>query len=288
MWSVLWEVNRVMDIAIILIPLVISASYIILSFFRWFNKVDKKLIRRIYYFCSIIWILLIVNNSDLQIIEVTTVNNTENSPNTINNWLLGLGLFVLVIIWDVLFISCRQINKFIYKGLEVSTEEYNAVTTSVTTDVANYNCLQEIIKIQYDMFLSMEYYLSRMKNLDGGIIYKRIINTYRGKRKNINIDVYYNNENDMEEIRNQYKIDKSHFSNIYYTLNQYGFCVPQLPNIDTDFMLVVITTLFTKDNLLLVIKGGKILNNENLVLQNLISYFDRLIELQAYKEVDII
>jgi hypothetical protein len=273
------------DNILLFVPFILCVTFLILTLFNKFNNIDRKIIKRVYYLTSITWIALFIKSVDIKIIEVFKNTNNTNSTYNINKILLALSLFAIVILWDYIFVSCRQVSKFSFKGVEITTEEFNEMKASITSEIEDYNCLQEIVKIQYSMFRNMNLYYNRMKELNGGIIYKRIINKYSRMRNDIKIDIFYYNEKDLELIQKKYKIDKAYFGSICYSLSKYGFCIPFiLDDSEKDMMLAVITTSFTKDDLLIAISGNKILKYENLIIQNIISYFDRLIEVQGYKE----
>ncbi len=276
--------GKLMDIIILyVIPFILFGIYLFLTYSRFYKNINKQSIKRTYYFLVAIWITLFIKYNNVNILSTFNIKN-DSSIHYLNEIILICLLFFIAYIWDIFFISCKQINKIALKGIEITTEEFKEATKAIESNLDNYNTLQVLIKIQYTMFRNMKLYYQRMKDLSSGIIYKKIIEKYTRLRRDLTIDVYYDNPKSLEIIQKKHKIDKVHFSSICYSLSKYGVCIPNLyDDSEKDRMFAAITTSFTKDDLLLVIVGEKISNNENLIIQNIISYFDSIVEIEGYK-----
>jgi hypothetical protein len=122
--------NVTMDIkmcVMILVPILLFSLYTILSQKKLPNEYNLKLIRRVYYLFSVIYISVFfyIYHEDLDHAEIIQIAHVSNR--FLNYFLLIAAAVIAAVIWDYLFISCRSLKTFKFKDIELNISELDQV-----------------------------------------------------------------------------------------------------------------------------------------------------------------
>lgn len=267
---------------LLLLPLMFYTGFFILTMFSWFEKIDKKKIRRIYYLFSLIWSVAFIVVFQDRIENKKIISSYFVDHATINLILTAIFIALFTFVWDVLFISCHSVSKLSLKGLEITTQEFTEATKAIESKVEDLLLLERIMKVQYILIMDMHNYYISLKYFNSNTIYTKLIKKYVRLRRNVSIDCYPYNSQGLEKVKKDLKVDDVTFSSIYHTLEVDGVCLPLAGKV-SDKLFAVVNVSFAYDDLLLVISSERIAKNEHLILQSIISHFDAILELEGLK-----
>jgi len=284
-----------MDIKIIMFILLFSfyALYWILSFLKSilynkyifkFIKYDKRIFRRLYYLFNITWctVAIYIFRNDIAGLKFFN-NNNYNSDLNFVYIIIGFSLFSVV--WDFLFISCRNISSFIFKDLKITSEEIEDIKLSDMIDNRNLELLNNVLKAQNKLISGMHEYVIKFmscKKIDEDLMYRKLINKYRAERKNVKIYVYKNDDEGFKKMQKDFKHDNSKMSGIKYALEVYNHCVPD--DIEEDIIYAIVYTRLNGEYII-VLKSDFLYRNEHAVIQNIIHICDLCFELEYNKYI---
>jgi hypothetical protein len=268
-------------------PFVVFITYIICTNFKWFKKIDILLVRRIYYLLCLIWSFAFTISfyNDL----VNSVFIDKAVPNGLNIMWYVFALFVIFVVWDYLFISCRTISDISFGNFNIKTEKYNEMEKMSVSKSQDLIIVSRILQTEYQIISECKKYISEINyetEIDGFSTYKKIIDKYIELRQDIKIDCMQYGENTISQIfSNDYSLSQIDISTIMYCLKKQGICLPLHEKDDEqDKLYAVIRTQYSRFDLLVILTGERIIKSEYLVLQHLISYFDKLLTIDIMQQ----
>lgn len=268
---------------IFLIPFAIFTVFTVVSCTRWFEKIDKKMVRRVYYLLCLLWSYNFITRYYNEILCINIDTKLDISKNIINTVSCIFLLLVFFGLWDFLFISTKNISSFSFKDLSITTEEFNELAKASEIKYEDFEILGRIIEVQYTIMWEMYYFVSKLEDTDARILYRNILDKYVKYRKEISINSFTNDTEGLKQMKKYFNLNDIEFSSIQHCININKVCVH---NGNKDRIFAVIKTKFIENDMIVVITGHRVMRNEHYILQNIISYFDAINELDI-KEMNI-
>lgn len=258
------------------IPVVYYVAYVVLSYRKSPVELDYKMSRRIYYLYSFIWTAVVVwiFHQDLPTINIINTKSVNSLWLNYSVVLFIFGLYILA--WDYLFISCTTIRKIKYKDIEFNLEEQETVRHTDEFQESQIQLLYKILSIRNKMIKYIDEYV-KQNNLDPFDSYKNIMMQYSKKRKNLKVLTEIYNQTGLYKIGKVLKLNQRQISSIAYAIELTGFC-----NFSefkcNDIIFSKIKTMYVEEDILLVLQSRSLIDKENLILIDIINYFELRVE----------
>lgn len=269
---------------IIIIPFIISGIFLIFSNFKSFKRLDNKLIRRLYYLLGAIWIYIFVVHFYNYLIWININNNFNIDKRLFNLSFCILILLILLIFWEFLFISCKSLNTFSIKDVKLTTEELEEASKTMDCSIEDKKLWEHVNRVQYKLIRNMYNFYNSINDISGDNPYRKLIKKYKKERGSISIHCFLSTPNILAQIKRYYKISDVEFSSILYSLQLNGVCLTPVNEVKYR-LFAIITTPSLPDGLLIIMSGDRILADEHLIIQNLVSYFDRILDIEGLRVI---
>ncbi len=239
-------------------------------------KLNKQQKKGLYYSAFLIWYIVFCILFSNYIISINLTDNYKISKEVYNYFITTI-IFVLVsFLLDIILFKNINISRLNIKGIELSMEEVDKMAEAVIIRKEDYQLLCGIILAQYEVLTNTIDYINTLQFIDEENIYKDFLKNYSDRRVALEIQCYYHSSEGWSELKANNELSDVEFSAIQYSLEMNGVCVPPQDVIRTIYAKIV--TSFVFPDLLVLLKGknGSILyEHEHLVIQNIISAFDK-------------
>ncbi|HEX2937759.1 MAG TPA: hypothetical protein VHO66_02465 [Ruminiclostridium sp.] len=250
-----------------------------LSYRKIPEEYNFKLIRRLYYLLIMVYIaaFVIVFKSDFKNIQIFNINNTVS---TIANALAaGLALFILSVIWEYIFISCRSFKNIKFKNFEITVDEQKVIEHLDKLRDKEIGSLYNVLFAKIRMLKYINDYVEQKEFLNPQEFYNDILQEYKKVRKNIEVYIYKEDFDGYLEMRKDLKLTSKELSTIKYSIDMFGFCCPKgfRPK---EYNFSSIKTKYTNYDLLVVLESQMIINEENYIIFDIINYFEQVVSLK--------
>lgn len=272
---------------LMIIPIAAFTFHILANIFKykWYERLSKKVIRMLYYLIMLIWfvsVFLIYNKKILAIgiFKEYVVINRE----ACNVLLYILAALIITLIWDMLFISCKSIKSLKYKDTEISLEEAEDIKQATIAKNQDIEFLYEIIRIKYVLICEMENYVDNLDFFDENM-YITLMKKYAEMRKAKRFECFHYDFDGLKRFREKYRYTEADFSKVMFNLDFNGVCVPESK--DEHIFYAVIKTMYSEKDLIITLHSGRILFDEHLIIQNIITVMDLYVTIRC-KDVELL
>ena len=245
--------------------------------FKYLN-IDKKTSRQFYFLFSIIWMLVVICTyySDILNSNIVDVNKVGNVWNLIY---VTLGMFVFIVVWDFLFISCRSISSVIIKDMKIMSEELEELKVSEIIESKYFDTLKNILNAEHTLISNMSDFVNNdilESDIEGVSIYKLLLKKYAKVRKDLKIQIYTYDKQGYKALCESGNVSDAKLSGIQYSIESLGFCVPTDTSKDIIYALIVPRC---SDAFIIKLEADYLYSSEHLIIENLINVFDTTLEL---------
>lgn len=278
--------DAIFTYCLLLIPLVAFTFHISASVFRyrWYEKLSRKVIRMLYYLLMLIWSISVFSIYHKEILAIQVFKEYVINRSICNVLLYYATVFIVVLIWDVLFISCKSIKSLKYRSTEISLEEAEDIKQATIVRNQDIEFLYDIIRIKYVLICEMENYVENLDYFDEDM-YKTLIRKYADLRKAKRFECFYYDYDGLKRFRDKYRYTEADFSKVMYNLDFNGVCIPE--NNDKHIFYAIIKTKYSAQDLIITLHSERILLDEHLIIQNIITVMDLYITIKC-KDVELI
>lgn len=262
------------------IPYVLLVLFTYKSYMKLPTGYDVKLTRRVYYLFVILYIaaLTVFCDDTLKSINVFDIKNAAIS------YIVNIALLFLVFTaWEYIFISCKTFKTIKFKDTELTFDDLSSVQYADKLQEKEndnlYAVLNAVIKVKkyIDEYLEKNTY----NYLES---YKDIIKEYENKRQDVSIYVCSDNKDGLSELQREQKLSEQELSSIFYSVNMFGFSIPKQFRKD-NYIFARLKTKYLADNIIIVLRGKMLIDKENLVLADILNYFEVKMTLELEKGV---
>ncbi|WDV46240.1 hypothetical protein PV797_00755 [Clostridiaceae bacterium M8S5] len=249
---------------------------------------DIKFIRRIYYCYSLVWIIVfnIMFYDIIKTVQIIRVSAIMSTQFAVNVFIVSTVLFIGCLIWEYLFISCKSIRIFRFKNLALKLErEEREKIKSIAYYGRFVKREKDTLYAVLNAMLEMEEYINQYikeEDLSPYVCYEKILKEYKSKRKNIDVNVYYENTSQFDLMKRQLGLTEHQLSSIICTMNIFGFCSKDGFR-KKDYIFGKIETKYLPENIIVVLRSKHLIDKEFLILFDIINYFELRLELEMLK-----
>ncbi len=270
------------------LPIILFIIFLFISNTKRYKNINKLIVKRIYYMLCLLWSFKFIITFYSKIISVSINGSnsivSKTSRNYINILWCIIILFILSVVWDFLFISCRVITDFSFKGFNVKTEQYNEIEKISISKTEDLDIMNKILQTEYKIISEMEEYVTNIDDFQGFKDYENLIKKYIRIRNGIKIKCYLYEESNIENFKEKHRLSSLEYSTIRYCLDKYYvYSNEKNEASDKDEVFCIIKTKFANYNILMDIVGDRVMPNEYLVIQHIVSYYDRLVDIVILK-----
>lgn len=265
----------------LIIPFIFFAFQIFISY-KFPEKMDLILCKKIYFFLAFLWeaLFLFIYYDDIK--NFTIFNNSSLSLQHFNFILIALIIFLVILALNWIFISNKTISSIKISGTEITLNELKKVQYKENLSAREKDTLYDILNCQCELMeyieCNIESWLLNSSNtyLD---IYTNIINKYCNYR-DIYCEISLFSPNTVIDSLH-HLINKNINSDILGALTSDGIWQYKSPNnIYTFFMKISLLNLDSP--LLVIMQSNLLLNSDYIVLIELINYLEINIDNQYY------
>lgn len=253
--------------------------------YKSFKKIpceyDMKLVRRIYYIFTIVHIYFFIVLFKSHIKDIKIVKTDNINTNLVNYLIIICFLFILSILWEYLFVSCRTFKNFKFKNMEISVDELSEVKYVDNLQEKEIDTLYSVLNAKIKMLKYIDYYINN-KDLNPQKSYINILKEYKERRKGIEISIFNENAKGLKHMQKKLKLNHQQLSSIIYSMNLYGFCSP-INFRNDNYIFARIRTKYLEDDIIIVLRSNFLIDKEYLVLIDIINYFEIKIDLEILK-----
>lgn len=272
------------------IPCVILTLYCInlLFPFGWCKKFNLNNAQRkgLYYSSILLWYIGLCLLFKDFIVSVNLTATYIITKEVYNYFVLSVTFMAISILLDIIFFKNFNISKLNIKGIELTLDEVKDITESSLIRKEDYALICNIVLEQYEIISDIRDYVNGLTSIEENSIYKDLLNIYFKKRKSIEFQCYYNDDenNGFKLLKENNGFSDNEFSAIQYSLLLNGVCIPTQDKLRVIY--AHITTSFVFPDLLLMIKsnGDSLFEHEHLIIQNIISIFDTELYISTKEE----
>lgn len=264
----------------VFIPCIVLALYCINIIFPfWWCKrfnLNSSQRRGFCYSSILLWYLGFCLLCKDYIISVNLKDTYKITKEVYNYFILSIVFILVVFLFDIIFFRNISISKLNIKGIELTLDEVKEITESSIIRKEDYKMVCSIILEQYEIISEIRDYVNGLSSIKEETIYKDLLKIYFKRRKNIEFQCYYLDEenNGFKQLKKNNNFSDNEFSAIQYALSVNGVCIPNQDKLRVIF--AHITTSFVFPDLLIMIKsnGDSLFEHEHLIIQNIITLFD--------------
>lgn len=263
------------SILLFVVPFIAFCIFTFLSNRKLPQEYNAKLVRRIYYLFIILYLflLLIVFREAISSLSIIRISNVDKV--LLNNIVVIIVLLLIAIIWEYLFISCKTLKNVKFKDVELSFDEQNKIEYTDKLQEKEIKSLDSVINTKINMVKYIDKYAAN-NELDPAESYEDILKEYGNQRKNIKTCVYFENNTNISLMQKKLRLKNDELSSIMYAINLFGYCKPKnLKNLD--YIFARIKTKYTEDNIIVVLVSDLLVDNENLILLDIVNYFEMIV-----------
>ncbi len=264
-----------LTIFLFFMPFITFCVYTFMSNKKLPQEYNFKLVRRVYYLFIILYIFLILlifreSISSFNIIKLSSVDKA-----LLNYVITIIFMLAAAVLWENLFISCKTLKNVKFKDIELSFDEQSKIEYTDKLQEKEIKSLDSVLNAKINMVKYIDKYVAS-SDLDPTESYKNILKEYENQRKNIRISMYFENDHDITLMQKEIKLKNDEISSIMFAMNLFGYCKPKkLKN--RDYIFARIKTKYTQDDLIIVLVSDFLVDNENLILLDIINYFEVIV-----------
>lgn len=252
--------------------------------YKWYEQLSKKVIRMLYYLLMLIWSVSIFSIYKNEILALSLFDEYNINRQVCNVSVYFAAAFILTLVWDMLFISCKSIKSLKYRSTEISLEEAEDIKQATIAKNQDIEFLYDILRVKYILICEMEDYVDKLKCFDEDM-YVTLLKKYAELRKAKRFECFQSNFDGLKDFREKYKYTKADFSKILYNLDFNGVCIPDSK--DDYIFYAVIRTTYSEHDLIITLHSGKLLFDEHLIIQNIVTVLDLYVTIKC-RDMEII
>lgn len=276
-------------LVMLIVTVSIYACFSIQCFRKTVVKYDVKFIKRLYYCFVLCWLITfnMMFYDVIKTIQVFKVSSIASSQYAFNCCVVSLVIFIGFLLWEYIFISCKSIRFFMFNNVALKLESEEKEKINNIIYYARFvkrekNTLYAVLNAVFGVEEYIDKYIEDKKDLSPYVCYKKILKEYERQRKRVKLNVYYDNGEQMEQMRKDIGLNKQQLTSLVCVLKMYEFCAKDGFR-NKDYMFVKIDTKYHPEKLIVVLRGKHLIDKEFLILFNLIRYFDIKQELEMLK-----
>lgn len=265
-------------LVLILLPFVLLVLFTYKSYKKFPLDFDLKLTRRIYYLLAVLYIvgLVFFFNDTIKSIDLFKLGNTTL------NYIINIAfIFIGFVIWEYIFISCRSFKTIKLKDTELTFDDLTSTKYVDSLQEKEKENLYAVLNAKIKMVKYIDDYISNRK-FNRRESYKEILKEYGKNRKNVKIDVYFDNKEEIMRLQKENNITDKELSSVFYSINLTEFCIPKDFRKE-NYIFARLKTKYTEDDIIVVMYGELLIDKENLILAEILNYFETKIELELQK-----
>lgn len=237
---------------------------------------DRRAIRRGYYLFSFIWMILSVNACKYDIYNLKIIGWDKSR---LSNFVIVILIScIFIILWDFIFISCRNIKTFIFKDIQITADQAMDIKRSVDMDWKEYTALEHALDAENIIIGAMDEYIKYciyQTESNEDAMYRELIRKYRKERKNIRIFVYPWTDSGYVKMKKELSISETRLSGIMYALTAEHICVPE--DVQKDIVYSIVSTGFNGEYIVVMVSDC-LYRNEYMVINNIVQVFDACLQ----------
>lgn len=247
--------------------------------YKWYEQFSKKVIRMLYYLLMLIWSVSVFSIYHKEILALELFEEYNIIKMKICNTLIYFAAaFLLTLIWDIMFISCKSIKSLKYRNTEISLEEAEDIKQATIAKNQDIEFLYDILRIKYVLICEMEDYVESLDFFDEEM-YMVLMEKYAKLRKAKRFECFHYNFDGLKKFREKYKYTEADFSKIMFNLDFNGVCIPESK--DDHIFYAIIKTMYSEQDLIITLHSGRILFDEHLIIQNIVTVLDLYVTIKC-------
>lgn len=233
----------------------------------------------LYYLLMLIWSVSVFLIYRKEILTINLFEKYINIDKAVCNVLVYfITVFILTLIWDILFISCKSIKSLKYRNTEISLEEAEDIKQATIAKNQDIEFLYDILRIKYILICEMKDYVEGLEIFDINM-YVALMKKYAELRKAKRFECFCYNKYGLKKFREKYRYTEADFSKIMYNLDFNGICIPD--NKDEYIFYAIIKTMYLEQDLIIILHSGRILLDEHLIIQNIVTVLDLYVTIKC-------
>jgi hypothetical protein len=203
------------------------------------------------------------------------IKTNQVDQTLLNTVIFISAMFLLFILWEHLFISCKSFKTFKFKDIEMTFDDRQNIQYVDKLQEKQIESLYAVLNAKIKMLKYIDYYIDN-EVLDPQKSYFDILKEYRVKRGNVQLNCYTMNSDGINQLQREFKLTLAQLSSIMYSINLFGFCRPKEFR-KQNYIFSRIKTKYLEDDIIVVLKGNLLIDKENFVIVDIINYFELLI-----------
>jgi len=233
----------------------------------------------LYYLLMLIWSVSVFSIYHKEILALELFEEYNIIKMKICNTLIYFAAaFLLTLIWDIMFISCKSIKSLKYRNTEISLEEAEDIKQATIAKNQDIEFLYDILRIKYVLICEMEDYVESLDFFDEEM-YMVLMEKYAKLRKAKRFECFHYNFDGLKKFREKYKYTEADFSKIMFNLDFNGVCIPESK--DDHIFYAIIKTMYSEQDLIITLHSGRILFDEHLIIQNIVTVLDLYVTIKC-------
>lgn len=247
--------------------------------YKWYEQFSKKVIRMLYYLLMLIWSVSVFSIYHEEILALELFEEYNIIKMKICNTLIYFAAaFLLTLIWDIMFISCKSIKSLKYRNTEISLEEAEDIKQATIAKNQDIEFLYDILRIKYVLICEMEDYVESLDFFDEEM-YMVLMEKYAKLRKAKRFECFHYNFDGLKKFREKYRYTEADFSKIMFNLDFNGVCIPESK--DDHIFYAIIKTMYSEQDIIITLHSGRILFDEHLIIQNIVTVLDLYVTIKC-------